>query len=114
MLPRSDFLVACLKDPSRVAIAICTGESSLSGKSTSTLRPDSNATTTLLKRSLSALMATVLLLSRDTATAYKVSKVLNFCSFTLLWNLTSFFISLCVQTAVVVSDQFVLLPADLA
>ena len=95
ILPRSDLLDASLRHPSSVAIDSGTGESSRCKRvSTSTLRPDSRATTTHLNRPLSALIATVWSLSSETGTEYKVSKVFNFCCFKLSWNFTSFLINL--------------------
>ena len=94
MLLKSDFPVASRIHPSNVAIEKGTGESSRVNKSsTSMSRPDSNATTTLLKRSLSALM-TFLLLPTGTDTVYKVSKVFSFCCLMVSWKFAVLWINL--------------------
>ena len=80
ILTRSYLLDASLRHLSSVAIDSGTGECSRCKRvSTLTSRSDSKATTTRLNRYLSALMATVLSLSSETGTEYKVSKVFDFC-----------------------------------
>ena len=84
MLLRSALLDADLMFLSGVANDGGIGESALCSKvSTSMSRPDYKATTTLLRRSLSAFMEMVLLLSIITGTEYSVSKVFSFCNLIL-------------------------------
>lgn len=104
MLLRFVLLDADLMFPSGVAYDRGIGESSLYSKvSRSLSRPDSKATTTLLRRSLSAFMEMVLLLSIITGTEYSVSKVFSFCNLILSWNLTSFLTSLSFTNSLMVA-----------